>query len=203
MFDEDRFRAVLTDALQLKRGDVVFVHSSIDRLGLGFPFYRILSLIREVIGENRTVLFPTYPRLTAHESLLSGEIFDVRTSPSFTGVLTEFARRQRGAVRSLNPTKSVCALGPHAHSLTEAHQDSPYPYDRCSPYYKLMDVGGKIIGLGVYGDLTIHGMPFFWAESGALFEVMVDLARQGTTMYERSVYETRLVAPRRDLTTAE
>jgi aminoglycoside 3-N-acetyltransferase len=259
---QDEFRTILTDALRLRTGDVVFVHSSIDRLGLGFPFYGILSLIRQIVGEAGTVLFPTYPRLAAHESLLSGEVFDVRTSPSYTGILTEFARRQRAAIRSLNPTKSVVALGPQARELTSTHQDSPYPYDRCSPYYKLMDVGARIVGLGVsthsmsfvhciedelkdefpvrpyfprqfdgrcvdydgrsrvvqtyahdpakmqwrdiprlldtqvrgcfddvYADLELHGMPFFWADSRSLFQVMVDLARQGTTVYDRRVYE--------------
>jgi hypothetical protein len=44
---------------------------------------------------------------------------------------------------------------------------------------------------GVYADLEIHGMPFFWANSSALFEVMVGLARQGTTMYDHSVYEPK------------
>lgn len=261
LLSEGEFRTILTDALHVRSGDVVFVHSSTDRLGLAFPFYRILSLIREIIGDSGTVLFPTYPKLPAHEAVLSGEIFDVRKSPSFTGLLTEFARRQAGAIRSLNPTKSVCALGPHAQRLTATHHESPYPYDNCSPYYKLMEVGGKVIGLGVstrnlsfvhcvddelkdnfpvrpyfprlfeancrdyageirtvqtyahdpakmkrdvarflrtrvtpvsadaYRDLELGGMPFFWANSGPLFEIMVGLARQGTTMYERSVYD--------------
>lgn len=261
VLQEAEFRNILSDALGVRRGDVVFVHSSIDRLGLAFPFYRILSVIRDILGDSGTVLFPTYPKLPAHEAALSGEVFDVRKSPSFTGVLTEFARRQPGALRSLNPTKSVCALGPHARELIAHHHDSPYPYDKCSPYYRLMDVGGRVIGLGVstrnlsfihcvedelkddfpvrtyfprlfdavcrdydgreftmqtyahdpdkmrrdiprfvrqyvstFGgdvcrDLEIHGMPFFWANSGPLFDVMLRLAHQGTTVYERSVYE--------------
>jgi len=247
----------------VQTGDVVFVHSSVDQLGLRFPFYRILPLLRGIVGESGTVLFPTYPRLAAHEALLSGEVFDVRRSPSYTGILTEFARRQPGAIRSLNPTKSVCALGPLANELTATHQQSPYPYDACSPYYKLVGFQGKIIGLGVstrnlsfvhcvddalkddfpvrpyfprvfngrcltaqgqtqvvptyahdpgkmhrdvarflrvsmaevaddvFRDIEIHGMPFFWANAGQLFAIMLALAHQGITMYERSVYDPR------------
>src|SRR5205823_950759 len=115
----EEFRDILTDALHLETGDTVFVHSSVDRIGLQFPFFGILSLLREVVGENGTVLFPTYPRLAAHEALLSGDVFDVRRSPSFTGILTEFARRQPGAIRSLNPTKSVAAIGPLAAEPTD------------------------------------------------------------------------------------
>jgi Aminoglycoside 3-N-acetyltransferase len=108
---ESSLTDILAGELRLAAGDTVFVHSSMDQLNLGFPFYRVLSLIREVIGGEGTILFPTYPQLSSYEFLARGEIFDVRKTPSYTGILTEFARRQRGALRSLHPTKSVCALG--------------------------------------------------------------------------------------------
>jgi aminoglycoside 3-N-acetyltransferase len=148
---ESDFLKILTEQLGLVKDDVVYVHSSVDRLHLAFPFYRILSLLREVIGPNGTVLFPTYPnlRISSYEYLLRGERFDVRKTPSYTGLLNEFARRQRDALRSLHPTKSVCAAGPLARELTATHQLSPYPYDVCSPYYKLIEHRAKIVGLGV------------------------------------------------------
>jgi aminoglycoside 3-N-acetyltransferase len=95
------------------------------------------------------MLFVTYPKLLSYEFLRRGEIFDVRTTPSYMGVLSEFARRQKNAIRSLHPTKSVCAIGPYAKELTSSHQESPYPFDYCSPYYKLINYDAKIIGLGV------------------------------------------------------
>src|SRR5205085_12038787 len=119
----------LTGQLRLTANDVVYVHSSIDRMHLAFPFYRILSLLREVVGPTGTVLFPTSPnpRISSYEYLLRGERFDVRRTPSYAGLLNEFARRERGAFRSLHPTKSVCATGPLARELTATHQLSPYP----------------------------------------------------------------------------
>lgn len=146
---ESDFSDILVNDLGLGTGDVVFVHSSADRLSLAFPFYRILTLVRQVVGEQGTMLFPTYPSLSSYDYLRSGEVFDVRRTPSYTGILTEFARRQRNAIRSLHPTLSVCAIGPHASELTSTHQDSPFPYDSCSPYYKIINYDGKIIGLGV------------------------------------------------------
>ncbi|HEV2704571.1 MAG TPA: AAC(3) family N-acetyltransferase [Pyrinomonadaceae bacterium] len=153
VLNEDDFKSLLTGALGLADGDTVYVHSSVDQLNLGFPFYRVLPLIQNVIGERGTVLFPTYPnrgRMSSHEYLARGEVFDVRRTPSYTGLLTEFARRQRGAVRSLHPTKSVCAIGASAEELTREHHLSPYPYDVRSPYRKLVDFRAKIIGLGVW-----------------------------------------------------
>jgi aminoglycoside 3-N-acetyltransferase len=146
---EDMFGKILAYDLGLKKGDVVFVHSSIDRLHLAFPFYRILYLLQQLVGEDGTLLFPTYPRLPSYEYLLTGEIFDVRNTPSYTGILSEFARKHKKAVRSLHPTKSVCAFGRLASEFTHTHQDSPFPYDYCSPYYKITDYSAKIIGLGV------------------------------------------------------
>lgn len=146
---EGAFQNILTKELGLVAGDNVIIHSSMDALHLSFSFGKILSLVRSIIGEKGTMLFPTFPKLPSYEFLKSGEIFDVRKTPSYMGILTEFARRQREAVRSLHPTKSVCAMGPLARELTATHSESPYAFDRCSPYYKLAEQGGKIIGLGV------------------------------------------------------
>ena len=156
---ENDFREILVTSLNLGAGELVYVHSGMDGLNLEFPFYRILFLIREVIGPSGTVLFPTYPnhRISSYEYLRQGRVFDVRRTPSYTGILTEFARRQRGAVRSLHPTKSVCAIGPNAAEITATHHLSPYPYDRCSPYYKLIAGGGKIVGLGATTNYISFG----------------------------------------------
>jgi aminoglycoside 3-N-acetyltransferase len=156
---EEDFREILAADLNLSEGDLVYVHSGMDGLNLSFPFYRILFLIRELIGPSGTVLFPTYPnhRISSYEYLRQGNVFDVRRTPSYTGILTEFARRQRGAVRSLHPTKSVCAIGPAAAEITATHHLSPYPYDAGSPYYKLIAGGGKIVGLGATTNYISFG----------------------------------------------
>ena len=156
---EEDFRKILAVDLGLAAGDLVYVHSGMDGLNLAFPFYRILFLIQEVIGPRGTVLFPTYPnhRMSSYEYLQQGKIFDVRRTPSYTGILTEFARRQRGAVRSLHPTKSVCAIGPAAKEITSTHHLSPYPYDTGSPYYRLIAGGGRIIGLGATTNYISFG----------------------------------------------
>ena len=156
---ETDFKEILSNDLRLASGDLVYVHSGMDGLNLAFPFYRILFLIQEIIGAGGTVVFPTYPnhRISSYEWLKQGNIFDIRRTPSYTGILTEFARRQRKAIRSLHPTKSVCAIGPAARELTATHQVSPYPYDTNSPYYKLIAGGGKIVGLGATTNYVSFG----------------------------------------------
>lgn len=152
---ERDFTSILVDSLGLAKNDTVYVGSSVDQLNLDFPFYRILPLLQDVIGPKGNLLFPTYPNrapLSSYQFLMQGRVFDIRRTPSFTGILSELARRQKGAVRSLHPTKSVVATGPDAEELTRDHQNSPYPYDTCSPYYKLMDHNAKIIGLGIWTE---------------------------------------------------
>jgi aminoglycoside 3-N-acetyltransferase len=156
---ETDFKEILSNDLRLTAGDLVYVHSGMDGLSLSFPFYRILFLIQEIIGPSGSVVFPTYPnhRISSYEWLKQGNVFDIRRTPSYTGILTEFARRQRQAIRSLHPTKSVCVIGPAAKELTATHHLSPYPYDTNSPYYKLIAGGGKIIGLGATTNYISFG----------------------------------------------
>lgn len=162
---EDILKSIVINDLGLNAGDVVFVHSSIDNLNIGFPFFQVFHILQEILGPDGTMLFPTYPKSSSYAHLSSGEIFDIRKTPSYTGILTEFARRQQKAVRSLHPTKSVCAIGPRAEFLTKDHQNSPYPYDSCSPYHKLVDErSAKIIGLGV----TTHHLSFVHCVDDAL-----------------------------------
>lgn len=146
---ETAFRDVLEARLDVGRGDIVFVHSSLDGLRLAFPWFRLMALLREAVGPQGTLVFPTYPSGVACEFLRRGEVFDVRSTRSFSGALSELARRDRGAVRSLHPTKSVCAIGPAAEALCAAHHQSPFPYDATSPYFRLAEMNGKAVGLGV------------------------------------------------------
>ncbi len=140
---------ILREELGVQQGDTLLIHSSIDKLNLAFPFFVIIPLLKDVLGENGTFLLPTYPKQTSYKFLKSGEIFDIKKTPSFTGALNEFVRRQPKSIRSLHPTKSVAGIGINIDAITNTHHLSPYPYDKTSPYYKISEFNGKIIGIGV------------------------------------------------------
>ena len=151
---EEEFRNILINKLGLHKGAVVFIHSSMDNLNIAFPFYRLLSLVLDIVGRDEgTVLFPTTQISIRAEEYLSENIdqiiFDVKKSPTTRGILPEFARRQKKAIRSLHPTDSVVAIGKYARELTENHEKSLYPTGENSPFYKIMKHDGIIIGLGV------------------------------------------------------
>lgn len=255
---EEQFRRIVEDDLEVHKGSVVFVHSGIGGIRPGFTPVRLIELLLEIVGDDGTILFPTYPKLTSYEFLIANQVTDIRSSKSYTGILTEKARTHPDAIRSLHPTKSVCAIGKYAREMTATHQESPRPYDSCSPYYKTAEYEGRVIGLGVATtylsfthctddhlkdefpvqpymeklfdgrivdydgterivktythdkakmlhdvpkymkkhipdsicrDMTIEDRSFFTGDAARLFERMVELARQGITMYPRSVYK--------------
>ncbi|MDX1642080.1 MAG: AAC(3) family N-acetyltransferase, partial [Balneolaceae bacterium] len=75
--------------------------------------------------------------------------FDVTKTASYTGILTELARRDKDAIRSIHPTKSVVAIGKYAKELTSSHHLSIDPFGPDSPYQKIEKYDAKIIGIGV------------------------------------------------------
>ncbi|MDH3216298.1 MAG: AAC(3) family N-acetyltransferase [Candidatus Krumholzibacteria bacterium] len=147
-------------ALGLKREDLLFIHSSLRSLGFveGGPDTVIEALL-EVVGDEGTLLFPTF---TIHgsmkETLASEEfIFDPVNSPSTVGKITEIFRRRPGVRRSHHPTHSVAAMGPLAEELTRTHLKDGTNFGAGSPFGKMLEHGGKVVGLGInFGPVTYY-----------------------------------------------
>ncbi len=148
----DEIRADL-QALPLPSGTVVFVHSSMSRLGyVEGGAATIAAVLYEVIirDRNGTLAVPTFTMTGGMaDTLRSGGVFDLRTTPSGTGRITEIIRQHPGAVRSLHPTHSVAALGPRAEWLTEAHHRDTHSFGAISPFVRLIEADGFVLGLGI------------------------------------------------------
>jgi aminoglycoside 3-N-acetyltransferase len=133
-------------SVEIKRGGILFVQSSLNR------FYNfkgtaidILLLLEEIIGPEGTLIMPSFPGYS-EEGLF---FFDVRKTPAQTGLLCELLRRRPDVIRSLNPPHSVCAIGPMAEELLSEHHLSPFTCGSKSPFAKIADHGGQILGLGL------------------------------------------------------
>jgi len=148
-FGEDDLRFALREICGVKPGAVLFVHSSIDGLAMDIPPRRILQLLLDIVGPEGTILMPSYPKLTSYAFLKSGQVWDVRRTPSYSGLLTEIFRRMEGTRRSLHPTKSVAVRGPLRDELIAEHHTDIRPYGAASPYYKFVAHEGRAIGIGV------------------------------------------------------
>lgn len=131
-------------------GDLLLVHSAFSSLGHveGGPEEMIAALL-EVLGPAGTLLMPSWLKGSEHVLLRQGCVFDLRTSPSEMGLLSETFRRRNGVVRSLNPTHCVAGVGAQAETLLKDHQYCQVSVGRGTPFDKFVQRNGKIILLGV------------------------------------------------------
>jgi len=148
-------------------GDTLFIHSSLRSIGqVNGGADAIINAFLEVLGKDGTLCVPTL----CQTSGFPREPFDLMTSRSEVGTLTEVFRLRQGAQRSNHPTHSIAALGARAHILTAGHEKvkgalSPWGCDAFgsnSPWDKLYRTGCKYMFVGV--DFTVCTM-FHYAQT--------------------------------------
>lgn len=140
--------------LGVEQGDTLLVHSSYKSFGEvdGGPatVIRALEAALGTDGEG-TLIMPTF-----NFDFNKGEAWDVRTTPSKMGFLTELVRTDPRAKRVFHPFYSFAILGKHAELLGSLRYKSAY--ERDSVFGKLRDLDGKIMVIGLsYND----SMTFF------------------------------------------
>ncbi len=146
-------------ALGLNAGDRVLLHSSLSSLGFvdGGPDAVIEALL-DVLGPEGTLLMPSFQKGSEHVLLRQGVRFDVRTSPSEMGAVTEAFRCRPGVRRSLSPTHCLAGFGRDAAALLEGHERCTVSCGRGSPFERLVQRQGRVLLLGVThaSDTTLH-----------------------------------------------
>jgi aminoglycoside 3-N-acetyltransferase len=75
--------------------------------------------------------------------------FNVLETRSDMGVFTELVRSMPNACRSLHPTHPIVAIGPMAPQLTRGHHEHAYALGMGTPFFKMVEAGGKILMIGV------------------------------------------------------
>ncbi|SCA58936.1 hypothetical protein AB751O23_BI_00010, partial [Chlamydiales bacterium SCGC AB-751-O23] len=148
-FSKIEISKILQTQLNIQENDLIIVHSSVENLNLDFSPIELFSILKNLVGPEGTLVFPTHIDIRAEDFYKSDKVFDVRRTLSFTGILSEIARRQKEAKRSLHPFNSVCAIGKEASFLTKDHHKSLLPCGPNTPYYRAIERKGKAIGLGV------------------------------------------------------
>jgi aminoglycoside 3-N-acetyltransferase len=147
-------------AAGLPDGAVVFVHSSLSRLGFveGGAATVLAALRSIVVARGGTLAMPAFTMTgTMYETLKSGQPFDVRETPTGMGRIAETLRRDKQSRRSIHPTHSVVALGARAEWLVADHHRSPFAFDADSPLGRVLEADGYIMGLGIdLGPVTFY-----------------------------------------------
>ncbi len=140
--------------LGIKEGDNLLVHSSLSSFGyVEGGADAVIDALIESVGMNGTVLVST---LTGSAELSPGNppVFDVLNSPCWTGKIPEILRKRSGVKRSYHPTHSVAGIGANITKLIETHHKDITPCGKKSPYYKLGELNGYILLLGVGFDVS-------------------------------------------------
>jgi aminoglycoside 3-N-acetyltransferase len=129
--------------LGVKEGDTLLVHSSYKSLGEvdGGP-QTVIRALETALGSEGTLIMPTF-----NFDFNKGAPWDVRTTPSKMGVLTELVRLDPRSKRVFHPFYSFAILGKHAEMLGSLRYKSSY--ERNSVFGRLRDLDGKIMVIGL------------------------------------------------------
>ncbi|ASU40586.1 hypothetical protein hmeg3_21325 [Herbaspirillum sp. meg3] len=108
----------------VQRGDLLMLHSDSMVLAQLPPMSTdercnlFFDALDEVLGPDGTLILPTFSY-----SFTKNENFNVQTTPSTVGMLTNHFRLMPGVLRSEDPNFSVAARGPLAPELTAIKSD--------------------------------------------------------------------------------
>lgn len=145
--------------LGLEEGDALLFHSSLKSFGyVQGGADTVIDGAIEAVGELGTVVVPTFVQKVSGESATyrtRREAWDIRTSPSDVGHITEVFRRRPNAVRSDHCCDSLAAIGANAGDAMGGHGSAA---PRVSPWDE------KAFG---------HGSPWDWlVDRNALYVLM-------------------------------
>ena len=143
--------------LGVEAGATIFIHSSFRSLGsvIGGAD-TVVGVFKDVVGPEGLILMPSFNLVEKR-----AETWDVETTPSTVGWLTEFFRQMDGTFRSDHYSHSVASSGKKASDFVADHLSqegyrSPWDlqpwgktYGFQSPMYRAYQQDGKLLMLGV------------------------------------------------------
>ena len=146
--------------LGVDSGDILFIHSSFKSLGLVEDGARtVVGALEDAVGAEGLILMPSFNLVEGRAMRM--KTWDIDTTPSTVGWLTEFFRQMPDAYRSDHYSHSVAARGKGAeefvaHHLSREGYKSPWDrepwgntYGAHSPMHKAYEANGKLLMLGV------------------------------------------------------
>ncbi len=156
-------RETLTDDLKnlgVELGDTLFIHSSFKSLGpVEGGAGTVISALEDTVGREGLILMPSFNLVEGRD--MRARTWNVETTPSTVGWLTEAFRQMPDTYRSDHYSHSVAARGKGAKAFVDTHlsregYNSPWDrepwgktYGTHSPMQKAYQNGGKLLMIGV------------------------------------------------------
>ena len=158
-YTRERLIQDFTD-LGIENGDTLFIHSSFKSLGpIDGGAGTVISALEGVIGQDGLILIPTFNLRPSTEERVAS--WDVATTPSTVGWLTEFFRQMPDTYRSDHYSHAVAARGKDAAAFVSDHlrqegYQSPWDlhpwgktYGTHSPMFRAYKSDAKLLMIGV------------------------------------------------------
>ncbi len=133
---EDALRACGVEA-----GDAVFLQAAMSAFGAfeDGPA-TVVDALEAAVGPRGTIAMPSYPLdAPAIAYLASDPVFDVRSTPSRMGAISEELRKRPSALRSLHPTHPTSVKGPGAREIVGGHETAATPFGEGTPFPRLVE----------------------------------------------------------------
>jgi aminoglycoside 3-N-acetyltransferase len=128
----------------IEAGDTLLIHSNIKRTlvecrraGISVSPSGILESFLDALGPGGTLLLPLF-----NFDFANGSAFDIRTTPSQMGALTEAGRLHKDAIRTGHPIYSFAVIGHRSKEFEGLDNRSGYSEE--SPFGVLKRMDGKI-----------------------------------------------------------
>lgn len=164
--------------LGVQPDDVLFVHSSFKSLGqVEGGAGTVIGAMESAIGLDGLLLMPSFNLIGGRDQ--RADAWDLATTPSSVGWLTEYFRRMPGTFRSDHYSHSTAARGRGAEAFVADHLSNrgmASPWDRApwgktygadSPMIRAYDRDGKILMIGVDYETSTYCHVVeatYWAE---------------------------------------
>lgn len=193
------------------------MHSSFSRLKrFGGNAEEILDILCEQVGPEGTIAMPSFawnivpekrPWVGYEQFLRSLPTFDVLNTPCNIGWLAERFRLRPGVLRSAQGIWAICATGPLAPDLTTGQELLCSPHGPGSSFWKLIQHGAKLLGLGVTLNTSslcpvvdwelgeAHPQEVFTAAQVPIHTILLDRSRLSASAYTMSPDAVRLMNP--------
>ncbi len=144
-------------AVGIGEGDDVFIHSNLGFYGVlegcksaDDLCSTFIEAIRDVIGENGTIICPTFSYSYCHN-----EVYNPTTTGTTCGMLSEYLIRNYPQNRTLDPNFSVCGLGGRMEEYKSCNIHEAFGKD-CF-FERFMSHNGKILCLNFdAGSTFVH-----------------------------------------------